>query len=89
MTAKVNKKVNLKESKFIGWQPISYKACKYQPFAVTKNLLHSACFINSMFYISATAEIWFLRKGFIRNCDITLGLDLIFGLYFGVTRVKP
>ena len=26
-----------------GWQPISYKICQYQPFAVTKNLLRSAC----------------------------------------------
>ena len=28
---------------FKGWQPISYKVCQYHPFAVTKNLLHSAC----------------------------------------------
>ena len=25
-----------------GWQPISFKLCKYHPFAVTKNLLCSA-----------------------------------------------
>ena len=27
------------------WHPISFKVCQYHPFAVTKNLLHSACFL--------------------------------------------
>ena len=40
---KVHKKLSLIESKCQAVKLFSYKACKYHPFAVIKNLLCSAC----------------------------------------------
>ena len=39
-----------------GWQPISFKVCQYYPFAVTKNLLHSACLW--LFWTSFTLKLF-------------------------------
>ena len=60
------------------WQPISYKVCQYHPFAVTKNLLCSACLCWE--HVVTCAYFLFPLKHFLRYSDSVRAVSRIFQL---------